>query len=116
MTSQSRSGGLAAPARVDLPGDLSTFDPAARGRARTHTRAAGPPKKQQPQANPPATPRPEPSRARGGPAANEVDDRLRGSTGREHLGDPEALELGDVLSGNGPPNGDEHVIDSLLVQ
>ena len=49
-------------------------------------------------------------------AADEVDDRLCGSAGREHLRDAQALELGDVLGWDRAADGDHDVIDTLLAR
>src|SRR3954451_5745826 len=47
---------------------------------------------------------------------DELDDLLGRRTGREHLGDPELLELRDVLVGDRPAHGDHHVPGVLLAQ
>src|SRR5207247_836007 len=49
-------------------------------------------------------------------ALDEVDDVLRGSAGREDLGDAEALELGDVVGRDRAADGEKHVVDALLAQ
>jgi hypothetical protein len=42
-------------------------------------------------------------------AAEELDDVVGRRPRREHLGDAEALQLGDVVGGDGPTDGDEDV-------
>src|SRR4051794_31629223 len=49
-------------------------------------------------------------------ALDVVDDGLGRRTGREDLGDPELLELGDVLGRDGAPDGDDDVARVLLAQ
>src|ERR1700754_3061367 len=54
--------------------------------------------------------------SRGDGALDEVDDRLRGRARGEDLGDPELLQLRDVLIGDRPPDGDDDVARVLLAQ
>src|SRR4051794_490398 len=49
-------------------------------------------------------------------ALDVVDDRLGRRAGREDLGDPELLELRDVLGRDGAPDGDDDIARVLLAQ
>src|SRR4051794_19881042 len=61
-----------------------------------------------------------PRTSAGAPAAyrvlDEVDDVLRRRTRREHLGDAELLELGDVVRRDRPAHREQHVVDALRAQ